>query len=410
MNFNVKMSKYNLYTNDDEGNLLIYNFLKGLCSITKINKDSINLFKQLFIIPNEVGNEIVENHKETVDSLMRAGILVYSNINEESLLDERQYSVILDSKLTLTILPTGKCNFRCPYCFETPQSFSRETMSKESQKAIITYVQRNINHYNSLHISWFGGEPLLVPDSIQYLSDNFINICRKRYIAYSADVVTNGYFLNADMFELLYSLKVYEYMITVDGFKEQHDKRRFTATRNGSYDVIMENLLRIRDNKKYRFANITIRINMSHGFLEQMDDFILCLDGKEIILTSSQAQTIPYYCNNLMEYPSMQYFFAVGTKPDAIILCINYFDEISYIKNSIYTLMGLTDATVIALVMFPATFSNEWGGIGVSKRIITEKEFESKATELVNELTIPTYLLGNRNDLNRLCKNIVDFF
>lgn len=106
----------------------------------------------------------------------------------------------------------------------------------------------------------------------------------------------------------------------------------------------------------------------------------------------------------------MQYFFDVGTKPDATILCINYFDEISYIKNTIYALMGLTDATVIALVMFPVTFSNECGGIGISKRIITKEEFELRAAELVNELNIPTYLLGNTKDLNSLCENIVDFF
>ncbi len=57
----------------------------------------------------------------------------------------------------------------------------------------------------------------------------------------------------------------------------------------------------------------------------------LCLNGKEIILTASQAQTIPYYCNNILEFPSKQYHFALGTNPDAVILCVNYYDEIEYI-------------------------------------------------------------------------------
>lgn len=274
MNNKMRMSKYNMFTHDNEGNLLVYNFLKGLESITRVKKENIDAFTQLFIMSDEIGKEISEKYNNAVHTLMQSGILVYSDVNEEVLIDEHHCVDIFDSKLTLTILPTGKCNFRCPYCFETPQSFSRDTMTKEAQDAIIKYVQRNIPKHRALHISWFGGEPLVASDAIKYLSENFINICKKRYIPYSADVVTNGYFLDADMFDLLYSLKVYEYMITIDGFKEQHDRRRFTARGEGSYDVIMGNLMRIRDDKKYRFANIMIRINMSQGFLESMDEFV----------------------------------------------------------------------------------------------------------------------------------------
>lgn len=136
----------------------------------------------------------------------------------------------------------------------------------------------------------------------------------------------------------------------------------------------------------------------------------LCLEGKELILTSSQAQVIPYYCNNLLEFPSLQYFFAVGTKPDAVILCVNYFDEISYIRNSLYTLIGLTDATVLALVMYPITYSSEWGGIGTSKRNITDEEFSKRARELEDEFHTPVYLLGDEDDLSQLSENIIDFF
>ena len=268
------MSRYNIFIRDDDGNLLVYNFLKGLSSIISVKEEDIDEFTQYFMTPTEIGLETSEKYKEAVSFMMQAGILVYSDINEDVLLDEYQYNDIFDSKLNLTILPTGKCNFRCPYCFETPQSFSREKMTKEAQDAIIKYVQKNITKHQSLHISWFGGEPLVAPDVIKRLSENFINICGKRYIPYSADVVTNGYFLNADIFDMLYNLKVYEYMITVDGFKEQHDRRRFTASGKGSYDVIMQNLMRIRDNKKYRFAHITIRINMSRGFLESMNEFV----------------------------------------------------------------------------------------------------------------------------------------
>lgn len=63
-------------------------------------------------------------------------------------------------------------------------------------------------------------------------------------------------------------------MVTIDGFKDHHDKLRFTADGKGSYDTIIENLLRIRDNKQYKFAHIIIRINMCNGFLDIMNDFV----------------------------------------------------------------------------------------------------------------------------------------
>ena len=136
----------------------------------------------------------------------------------------------------------------------------------------------------------------------------------------------------------------------------------------------------------------------------------ICLEGKEVILTATQAQIIPFYYNNLLEFPSMQYFFAVGTNPDAVILCINYFDENLYIKNSIFALIGLTNASVLALVMYPITTSSEWGGISSSRRKITAEEYNKKAHELEEYLNIPVYMLGDEGDLNKLCENIIDFF
>lgn len=274
MDTKLKMSKYNFFTSDKEGNLIIYNFLSGITSLTKVLKSDVEKFKQLFLANNEIEDESCVEHTEAVNYLIKSGILIASDINENVLYDSVQYNQVYDSKLVLTILPTGKCNFRCPYCFETPQSFCRDEMTIDSQNALLKYLQKAIPNHRALHISWFGGEPLLSPDVIKRLSDKFIRICSVRHLPYSADIITNGYLLDADMFDMLYKLNVYDYMITVDGFREQHDKRRFTNDGKGSFDVIMKNLLRIRNSKQYKFANIMIRVNMSKGFLEELDDFV----------------------------------------------------------------------------------------------------------------------------------------
>lgn len=147
-------------------------------------------------------------------------------------------------------------------------------MTVDSQNALLKCVQKIIPTQRAMHVSWFGGEPLLCPEIIKKLSNKFMQICNIRHLPYSADIVTNGFLLDADMFDMLYKLNVYNYMITVDGFKEQHDRRRYTHDGRGTYDVIVSNLLKIRDNKQYKFANILIRVNMSRGFLEMLDDFV----------------------------------------------------------------------------------------------------------------------------------------
>lgn len=137
----------------------------------------------------------------------------------------------------------------------------------------------------------------------------------------------------------------------------------------------------------------------------------LCFYGKEIIFTASQAQTVPYYYNNVLEFSPLQSHFACGIHPDAVILCVNYHDEIQYIRNTIYALMGLTDTTVIALVMYPVTRVKEWNGVyGESRYTISDEEFRNKAYELTEKFHIPVYMLGNEEHLNMLCNNIIDFF
>jgi len=270
----MKMSKYNYTTYDHEGNLILYNFLTGLQSLTKVMKPDIDKFAQLFLTDAEIHSTSCEEYTEVISCMLKSGILVASDTDENVLYDSTHYNEAFDSRLTLTILPTGKCNFSCPYCYEAPQSFCREAMALDAQNAILKFVQKKIPSHRALHVAWFGGEPLLEPEIIKYLSNKFIQICNARLLTYSAEITTNGFFLDAEMFDMLYKLKVYNYMITIDGFKEQHDKLRFTNSGIGSYDVILGNLLWIRDNKQYKFAHIVVRINVSRNVLDMLDDFV----------------------------------------------------------------------------------------------------------------------------------------
>lgn len=270
----MKLSKYNYSIFDQEGNLIIYNFLRGISSLTKVLKKDIQKFSQLFLENTAISSELYKKHTITINNLIKSGILVDENTDENILLEAKYYNDIYNNKLQLVILPTGKCNFKCSYCLESEQSFARKAMELDNQNAILQFVQKNIQNYKGLQIAWFGGEPMLEPKIIKYLSENFIKICNLRFLPYSSHITTNGYNLDIDMFDMLYKLKVYTYMITLDGFKNQHDKQRFTHNGSGTYDRILNNLLQIKNNKQYKFARIIIRVNITNNNVNTIDDFI----------------------------------------------------------------------------------------------------------------------------------------
>lgn len=270
----MKKSKYNYIIYDQDGNMIIFNFMTGLRSLVKVMRNDVNKFEHIFLKYDTIQGTCYEEYENVFEQLLDLGILVPDDINETVSYDAIHYSEIYDSKLHLTILPTGMCMFKCPYCYEGSQNFHRKAMTVEKQKSLVQFVQRNISKHTALKVGWYGGEPLLELETIKYLSEKFIKICDLRHLQYVAEMTTNGYLLDADTFDILYKLKVYTYMITLDGFKEQHNQVRFTSDGKGSYDVILNNLLNIRDKKHYKFAHIIVRVNVSKEVCERLDDFV----------------------------------------------------------------------------------------------------------------------------------------
>lgn len=167
-------------------------------------------------------------------------------------------------------MPTEQCNFRCKYCYET---FEKGKMPKLIQEAIIKYVKKNILNYAGLSVSWFGGEPLMALDVIEYLSENFIKICKVAKRQYVSGITTNGYNLTPDVFRRLCKLKVLEYQVTIDGFKKQHDSQRILANGNGTFDKIVNNLIQIKSTKTLGTI-FCIRTNYTKSIIENIDDYL----------------------------------------------------------------------------------------------------------------------------------------
>lgn len=184
---------------------------------------------------------------------------------EELLVKNFRDSIVFDeSFMSLTLIPTDRCNFNCLYCY---QSDTVHNMATETADSIVKMLERN-KSLKKLHISWFGGEPLCNKTIVFYLMEKINELCKRKGIVLIGDMTTNASLLDQDTFSKLYSLKILNYQITIDGCMETHNIQRPTKNGQNSYQLIMSNLIAIRDNIPGKFFKIGIRTN----FTDFVDD------------------------------------------------------------------------------------------------------------------------------------------
>ena len=210
---------------------------------------------------------------KTFETLLEEGIIVEDNIDETRLANLKYMEKWADSSLTLTLLPTLQCNFRCIYCYE---DFKNVHMNEEDVKSITKFVKSKISNYRSVNIDWFGGEPLIKIDVINQISKSLIELCRATKKPYSASMTTNGYLLTADVYKQMIQNKIYNFQITLDGLADTHDKSRLHIRKNNTFETILQNLRMIRDSGN-RIATIVIRTNVTKEIFGKFDSYLTFL-------------------------------------------------------------------------------------------------------------------------------------
>ena len=136
----------------------------------------------------------------------------------------------------------------------------------------------------------------------------------------------------------------------------------------------------------------------------------LCRSEKDIILVGSQSGTVPFDTGNIIQYTIPQQCFLLGTQPDAVILCVNPYDDLAYIKRTISFLESCVECKVIALVVFPMSIRGDWAGTFGLKKVMTNEEIDSIKDRFESIFDIPTFNLGNAEDLCKVMTAIINFF
>lgn len=260
-----KASKYNIICRTGT-KVLLFNTLSG--SFVEFNE---KLRNELNICLSKL-----EGNKEIVEYLKSKEFIIPGFVDEDEKVRMLEEKIRQNSnQLSLVIMTTEKCNFRCEYCYEVNR---KAGMRQESMDKIVDFVKQRIENYESLNVEWFGGEPMLEMQVMEYLSSKLINICRDKKIPYGAGITTNGFFLTPDNVKKLKKMNVSRYQITLDGMKETHDAQRCLSGGKGSWDIIVQNLKDVRDTIHSQALEFIIRTNITREIYNSFDrylDFIM---------------------------------------------------------------------------------------------------------------------------------------
>lgn len=261
----MKASFYNyeLPYSEEENKMILYNSRTNALAL--INAEQYHAYVDFC----QNGKGISDS--QLLSDLELGGFVIDDQVDE---LDIIRLSLLKSrfntSRLALTIAPTSDCNFRCIYCYEK-ESLRTSFMSKEVQHRVIELIKQMANTISVLRITWYGGEPLLALDSIEYMSKAVLEICKEYKISYSAGIITNGYLLTPEVAKKLGEMKVTSIQITIDGMQEEHDKRRPLKGGLPTYKKIINNLVAAQNDLPCKVA---IRINADKSNINQVDHVV----------------------------------------------------------------------------------------------------------------------------------------
>lgn len=119
----------------------------------------------------------------------------------------------------------------------------------------------------------------------------------------------------------------------------------------------------------------------------------------DIIIIGGQSGIIPYAMYNIGNNSPYQRELLLASNPDAIILCINYFDDIEYIQRTIKYVESLNGNKVIALSLFPFDRAFSWNSVSTNLKPVEQELLEQKMLFFEKEIGIKVYSLYQTDQL-----------
>lgn len=220
-------SRFNFFVSTIAGpdqTVALFNSATG--ALTRLEgPDSISLATLLSEPETELSEDTLGT--ELFETLSAGGFVVRDGRDEVAEICDRFWQARSGTPAVLTITTTMDCNLGCYYCYEER---SQAELRADSVDQILALIDRTVigPGRKSLHVDWYGGEPLLNHDFLVEASRSIQEHCRSHDIFYSASIISNGTLWPDNPVDFVRQHAIRQVQISFDGMRENHDKRRRT--------------------------------------------------------------------------------------------------------------------------------------------------------------------------------------
>ncbi len=259
-----KLSNYIINVFDESCNkMIIFSTLT-----TSIVKLEMKIYEDIF------ENQLFDKYPCEMQTLIGGGFLIKDDFDELKYLNEmRERNMKRLNSLSSSyfmITPTMDCNARCYYCFE--HGAHHEKMTFETADYVVDYIRKNTELLidSNIVIHWFGGEPLLADDIIDYISSKLKHLGIKHF----TKITTNGFCINDEIIDKMknqWSINVVQ--ITLDALYEEYNRiKNYVNLPKGidAFSTVITNMHKVVDND----IQLRVRINFDPRNTEKAENTI----------------------------------------------------------------------------------------------------------------------------------------
>lgn len=201
-------------------------------------------------------------------------------VQEEALYTRDYYEEIVEKDenedfiKALCLNVVHDCNLKCKYCFAEEGEYKgcRKPMSAEIGKKAIDFVIKKSGPRRNIEVDLFGGEPLMVFDTIKEIVDyaREQEKIHKKNIRFT--MTTNATLFNEEIMDYM-DKNMGNIILSIDGRKSVNDAVRIRRDGSGSYDRILpkiKSMVERRDKSKQYYVRGTFTRNNTDFFEDVM--------------------------------------------------------------------------------------------------------------------------------------------
>ena len=142
----------------------------------------------------------------------------------------------------------------------------------------------------SLHVDWYGGEPLLNVEFMENASESLQQLCKDNDYKYAASVISNGTCWPESVTSFVRRHSIRQVQLSFDGLKVNHNKRRRyrkefdSAEGRSSFDETVSLADQLLD-----VVHVDLRFNVDQGNKEDLIPFVKFAKARGCLLYTSPS-------------------------------------------------------------------------------------------------------------------------